>query len=175
MDEKNKTSEKRDKRRYEEVAKQTAAAIEAEGPPPVVNKSTNIKENPPELPRHRPPRPDGRYMICRMFFPSSGHMGFETVQYSDELPPIETLREMIIYETRLRLSNSIQELMDLYHEDEGAVSFDHDLIQQHVVEHFGYRHVNALRTALHRFPDDPVVQSAFYGNVSIEIAPFPLY
>jgi hypothetical protein len=40
----------------------------------------------------------------------------------------------------------------------------HNLIQQHVVEHFGYRDVNALRTALFRFPDDPVIQAAFYGN-----------
>ena len=40
----------------------------------------------------------------------------------------------------------------------------HDLIQQHVVEHFGYRHVNALRTALHRFPDDPAVKATFYGK-----------
>ena len=43
-------------------------------------------------------------------------------------------------------------------------SLVHDLIQQHVVEHFGYQHVNALRTALHRIPDDPVVQAAFYGE-----------
>jgi len=32
------------------------------------------------------------------------------------------------------------------------------------VEYFGYRDVNALRTALFRFPDDPVVQAAFYGK-----------
>ena len=44
-------------------------------------------------------------------------------------------------------------------------SFVHDLIQQHVVEYFGYRDVNALRTALFRFPDDPVVQAAFYGRL----------
>ncbi len=41
----------------------------------------------------------------------------------------------------------------------------HNLIQQHVVEHFGYKDVNALRTALSRFPDDPIVQSAFYGKL----------
>lgn len=39
-----------------------------------------------------------------------------------------------------------------------------DYIQQHVVEHFGYRHVNALRTAIARFPDDPVINDAFYGK-----------
>ena len=33
-----------------------------------------------------------------------------------------------------------------------------------MVEYFGYRDVNALRTALFRFPDDPVVQAAFYGK-----------
>ncbi|CAF5214288.1 unnamed protein product, partial [Rotaria magnacalcarata] len=37
-----------------------------------------------------------------------------------------------------------------------------DLIQQHVVEHFGYHDVNTLRTALHRFPDDPAVKLAYY-------------
>ncbi|CAF5096436.1 unnamed protein product, partial [Rotaria magnacalcarata] len=37
-----------------------------------------------------------------------------------------------------------------------------DLIQQHAVEHFGYHDVNALRTALHRFPDDPAVKLAYY-------------
>ncbi|CAF3213464.1 unnamed protein product [Rotaria sp. Silwood2] len=99
-----------------------------------------------------------------MFFPTSGHVGFHTIKLSDELPPIEALREIIIYETRLRLSDSIQELMDLYHTDENAVTLVHDLIQQHVVEHFGYQDVNALRTALHRFPDDPVVQAVFYGK-----------
>jgi len=39
-----------------------------------------------------------------------------------------------------------------------------DLIQQHVVEHFGYSHVNALRTAISRFPDDPVINEAFYSK-----------
>ena len=32
------------------------------------------------------------------------------------------------------------------------------------MEYFGYRDVNALRTALFRFPDDPIVQAAFYGK-----------
>jgi hypothetical protein len=43
-------------------------------------------------------------------------------------------------------------------------SFVHNLIQQHVVEHFGYNDVNALRTALFRFPNDPIIQAAFYGK-----------
>jgi hypothetical protein len=57
-----------------------------------------------------------------MFFPTSGHMGFDTVKLSEELPPIEIVREMILYETRLRLSNSIQEIMDEYYTDESAVT-----------------------------------------------------
>lgn len=97
-----------------------------------------------------------------MFFPTSGHQGFDLLKVSDEVPPVETIRAMILYETQLRLSDSIQEIMDDYHDDEAAVSFVHDLIQQHVVEYFGYRDVNALRTALFRFPDDPIVQAAFY-------------
>ena len=39
-----------------------------------------------------------------------------------------------------------------------------DSIQQHVVEHFGYRHVNALRTAFGRFPKDPIIGDAFYSE-----------
>ncbi|CAF3812573.1 unnamed protein product [Rotaria sp. Silwood1] len=101
---------------------------------------------------------------CMMFFPTSGRMGFDKVEVSDELPPIEILREMITYETSIRLSEPIQELMDIYHKDEAALRCILDLIQQHVVEHFGYHHVNALRTALHRFPDDPAVKSAYYGK-----------
>jgi len=30
------------------------------------------------------------------------------------------------------------------------------------VKHFGYQDVNALRTALHRFPNEPSVKEAFY-------------
>jgi hypothetical protein len=57
-----------------------------------------------------------------MFFPTSGHMGFDTIKSSDELPPIEIVREMILYETRLRLSDSIQDIMDENHTDECAVT-----------------------------------------------------
>jgi hypothetical protein len=39
-----------------------------------------------------------------------------------------------------------------------------DLIQQHVVEHFGYKNINALRSAVSRFPDDPIIKEAFYGK-----------
>ena len=39
-----------------------------------------------------------------------------------------------------------------------------DLIQQHVVEHFGYKNINALRSAVSRFPDDPIINEAFYGK-----------
>jgi len=45
----------------------------------------------------------------------------------------------------------------------------HDLIQQHVIKHFGYRDVNALRTALFRFPNDPIVKAAFYGKAPFVI------
>ncbi|CAF3393471.1 unnamed protein product [Rotaria socialis] len=152
---------------YAEIARKTAAAIRAEGTPPIVNNGLSIPQSLPELPRYQPPRPrsppqERERMMCRMFFPTSGHMGFDTVKLSDELPPIETVREMILYETRLRLSDSIQKLMDEYHTDEAAVTYVHDLVQQHVVKHFGCQDVNALRTALYRFPDDPIIQAAFY-------------
>lgn len=57
-----------------------------------------------------------------MFFPTSGRMGFEKVNISDELPPIEVLREMIAYETDLRLSEPIQELIESCHTDEKALT-----------------------------------------------------
>ncbi|CAF1111635.1 unnamed protein product [Didymodactylos carnosus] len=123
----------------------------------------------------------------RMFFPSSSHCGFDVLKektqdsfiydqdaneliasnedknnLSDDLPPLEIVQQMIVYETHLRLSESVQQLMDFYHEDEHAVTLIHDYLQKSVVEKFGYKHVNALRTALARFPDDPIVQSAFY-------------
>ncbi|CAF2120360.1 unnamed protein product [Rotaria magnacalcarata] len=81
---------------------------------------------------------------------------------SDDLPPLEIVREMIKYETFLRLSEPIQELFDSYRTDDNAITMVLDLIQQHVVERFGYRHVNALRTAMSRFPDDPIIKEAFY-------------
>jgi hypothetical protein len=46
----------------------------------------------------------------------------------------------------------------------GNYSLILDLLQQHVVKYFGYQDVNALRTALHRFPDEPAIKEAFYGK-----------
>ncbi len=46
----------------------------------------------------------------------------------------------------------------------GNYSLILDLVQQHVVKYFGYQDVNALRTALHRFPDEPAIKEAFYGK-----------
>jgi len=111
-------------KRYAELAAKTAAAIAAEGIPSTVDSSLSVKPSLPQLPRYQPPPPPprGRDMVCRMFFPTSGHMGFDTVKLSEELPPIEIVREMIFYETSLRLSHSIQEIMDEYHTDESAVT-----------------------------------------------------
>lgn len=112
-------------KRYAELAAKTAAAIAAEGSPSTANNKSSIQRSLPQLPRYQPPPPSPpseRYMECRMFFPTSGHMGFDTVKLSEELPSIEIVREMILYETRLRLSDSIQEIMDEYHTDEAAVT-----------------------------------------------------
>ncbi|CAF1608240.1 unnamed protein product [Rotaria magnacalcarata] len=129
------------------IEQQTADAIAAQVKHPPINNK-----------QHK----DFSRARCRMFFPTSGRMGFDTIKTSTEFPPIEIVREMITYETSIRLSEPIQELMDFYHNDETSLSRVLDLIQQHVVEHFGYHDVNALGTALHRFPDDPVVKSAYY-------------
>ena len=172
---------------YAEIAEKTKAAIQAESPPLEEGKQVPIQPTLPSLPRYEPPAPprpmpDRREMLCRMFFPTSGHQGFDTLKLSDEYPPLDIVRQMILYETRLRLCDSIQELMDEYHHSEQAVTYVnfvcffvyyllsfiyryiHDIIQQHVVEYFGYHDLNALRTALARFPDDPIVQAAFYGK-----------
>ncbi|CAF3529207.1 unnamed protein product, partial [Rotaria sp. Silwood2] len=100
-------------KRYAELAAKTAAAIAAEGPPPAFNNGLSIQPTLAPLPRYHPPRPKipRRYLECRMLFPTSGHKGFDTIKLSDEIPPIEIVHEMILYETRLRLSDSIQELM----------------------------------------------------------------
>ncbi|CAF4497224.1 unnamed protein product [Rotaria magnacalcarata] len=82
-----------------------------------------------------------------MFFPTSGRMGFDIIKTSNEFPPIETVCEIITYETSIRLSEPIQELMNFYYNDEASLRY-HD--------------VNALRTALHHFPDDPAVKLAYY-------------
>jgi hypothetical protein len=37
------------------------------------------------------------------------------------------------------------------------------------VECFGYQDVNALRTSLHRFPDEPAVKEAFYGESLVKV------
>ncbi|CAF3338629.1 unnamed protein product [Rotaria sp. Silwood2] len=141
---------------YAEIAQKTAEAIAAAGLPSSDNNGLSIKHSLPQLPRYEPPPPPSP---PRLRFPLSESI---TIKLSAELPPLEIVREMILYETRLRLSDSIQKIMDIYHTDECAVTYVHDLIQQHVVEYFGYQDVNALRTALHRFPDDPIVQEAFY-------------
>ncbi|CAM4917617.1 unnamed protein product [Rotaria socialis] len=153
------------------IEQQTAEAIAANEKTPTASEKSDKKKrsvvSPPKRQdpsNRRPPGSEDGFSRsrCLMFFPTSGRMGFGKVTISDELPPIETLREMIAYETNIRLSEPIQELMDVYHTDEAALRRILDLIQQHVVEHFGYHHVNALRTALHRFPDDPAVKSAYY-------------
>lgn len=118
--------------RYAEIAKKTAAAIQTEGPPATGTNNNNnnnetvvnIQPTLPTLPRHEPPAPRRREreQICRMFFPTSGHMGFDLVKVSGELPPLEIVQQMILYETRLRLSDSIQEIMDEYHTNEAAVT-----------------------------------------------------
>ena len=41
---------------------------------------------------------------------------------SDELPPLEVVREMIQYETRLRLSEPVQDLFDLYQGEDRAIT-----------------------------------------------------
>ncbi len=133
-----------EKQKYAIIKEQTAAAITAQGnasgmvsdkysssnsvlptnqqqrglTPP----SASIQQQP--QPSKRPSRRRNGYSsgMFLMFHPSSGRMGFEPIKMADELPPIETIRDMITYETRLRLSEPIQLLIDMYHEDETAMA-----------------------------------------------------
>ena len=102
-----------------DVTEKTQAAIAAEVAPPSSNKADKKNLLDRVFKRRRPRSSRGN---CRMFFPSSGRMGFDQVKTSDELPPVEILRDMIRYETRLRLSEPIQDLMDVYCADEESVT-----------------------------------------------------
>jgi hypothetical protein len=109
------TTNKPLEKRYAELVEKTIAAIATEDPPPTENNGSSVQRSLPKLPRYQPPppsppppsQPSARHMVCRMFFPTSGHMGFDTVK---------------LYETRLRLCDSVQEIMDEYHTDECAVT-----------------------------------------------------
>ena len=102
---------------YEEIAGKTAQAIGKQGSEQSIADKPKDDQKAPTVTRipWEPP------MGCRMFFPTSGHQGFDLLKVSDELPPVETVRAMMLYETRLRLSDSIQDIMDEYHVDEDAV------------------------------------------------------
>ncbi|CAF5081829.1 unnamed protein product, partial [Rotaria magnacalcarata] len=111
------------------IEQKTAEAIAANEKTPTASEKNDKKNrsvvSPPKRQgrsNRRPPSSGDGFSQsrCLMFFPTSGRMGFEKVRVSDELPPIETLREMIAYETNIRLSEPIQELMDVYHTDEAA-------------------------------------------------------
>lgn len=40
----------------------------------------------------------------------------------EDLPPLEIVRQMIDYETRLRLSDSVQDLFEVHHKDDQAIT-----------------------------------------------------
>ena len=127
MDAKNNTASSSSlEKLYTELARKTAAAIAAEGPPSNNDNQSPIALTLPRLPRYQRPIPIisclTEMVEIRMFFPGSGRMGFDKVKLSDELPPIEIVRQMIEYETRLRLCGPIQEIMDEYHTDGKAVT-----------------------------------------------------
>lgn len=44
------------------------------------------------------------------------------MKLNDDLPPLDILRQMIQYETSLRLSEPVQQLFDLYHKDDEAIT-----------------------------------------------------
>ena len=115
---------------YGDIAQKTTEAIATEESPEAIYNEERIQTYPlqpaPPAPPPPPPQPQLQprepRMCCRMFFPTSGHMGWDTVKTSDELPPIDIVRQMILYETRLRLSDAVQNVMDQYYTDESAVT-----------------------------------------------------
>lgn len=89
------------------------------------------KEQKPKLPPkkedrtfdgRKPGRGGGSYSRCLMFFPTSGHMGFEIIKSSAELPPIDVVRQMVAYDVQLRLSEPIQNLIEKYHSNEAIIT-----------------------------------------------------
>ncbi|CAF1915608.1 unnamed protein product [Rotaria magnacalcarata] len=113
------------------IEQQTADAIAAQVKhPPINNKQHKVKPSPFSPLNFLNDDHNGSFYHflqdfsrarCRMFFPTSGRMGFDTIKTSTEFPPIEIVREMITYETSIRLSEPIQELMDFYHNDETSL------------------------------------------------------
>ena len=106
------------------IIDQTMKAIDAQQPQPINNNGTPIAG--PRLPLGsstdiQVPWKRSRRSGCRMFFPSSGRMGFNMIKVADQYPPLEIVRNMIQYETQLRLSDTVQELMDQYCMDEESV------------------------------------------------------
>jgi hypothetical protein len=73
----------------------------------------------------KPPDTDNGLYHGDMSSSSIDHEGLDTTNeermLSDDLPPLETLRKMIQYETHLRLSDPVQQLFDLYHKDDAAI------------------------------------------------------
>jgi hypothetical protein len=47
---------------------------------------------------------------------------------NDGLPPLDIVRQMIKYETSLRLSDPVQQLFDLYHTDDNAITLVYFLV-----------------------------------------------
>jgi hypothetical protein len=53
----------------------------------------------------------------------SSSLNSQSTILNDDLPSLEIVRQMITYETHLRLSDSVQNLLDLYHEDDNAITY----------------------------------------------------
>jgi len=121
---------------YDKIAQETAAAIATQDQllPMVKNESSTSNPPPPANKQQPPPKPkkkprrrnkDDADLLeyrCLMFFPTSGHMGFEAIKTSMELPSVEVIRDMIAYEICIRLCEPIQDLIDVYHKDEAAIT-----------------------------------------------------
>ena len=93
----------------------------------VVGKQQKPPRDPPKKDKSFDGRKPGRgggdsYSRCLMFFPTSGHMGFEIIKSSAELPPIDVVRQMVSYDVQLRLSEPIQNLIEKYHHDEAIIT-----------------------------------------------------
>lgn len=109
-----------DDQHQSELVKQIMEAINGGQTTSDTNNNT-LKENQISTVQY-PPDLSSSAAICRVFLPSSGRRGFDTVKTSSELPPVEIVREMINYETNLRLSPPIQEILDQYRLDEKSLT-----------------------------------------------------
>jgi hypothetical protein len=71
---------------------------------------------------NKPPDIDNELNQDNIFPLSSSSSSKNQQILKDDLPSLDIVRQMIKYETSLRLSEPVQQLFDLYHTDDNAIT-----------------------------------------------------